>query len=162
MESAMKTIFTLLVLLGLNGVVFGQHLSFQEMKGLLDVANSEEKSTKYLAEYGFKNTGKDQTNEEDGIKYRIFDKNSGKHNYSVTILYYIKDNRYEVWARSKDKNLMKYFQGVAEGNGFKQFDHKKTDSGDTYTKFRNSEYELTLSKTKGLSGTSYLIMLGRN
>lgn len=157
----MKTIFTLMFAVVLNGLSFGQYLSFKEFKGLLDVANSETKVEKYLKDRGFEKSSDNKLDEEKGIKYLYYSKKSGKKTQFVTVLQSVKGNNHLVRESSKDKKRWEYYKDIARGNGFKEVETISPTKSESSTRYRNKELELTIAKSQGLDGTFYTINLSK-
>ena len=154
----MKTIFTLILAVVISGLSFGQHLSFQEMKGLLEVAGSEAAVSKYLTGKGFEKNGDDKLDNDLGIKSLPYKKKIGKRDYFVTVVKSLNGSDHQVRELSKDKKRWAYYQEVASSNGFKEIESKSSGKSLLY---RNSEFEITMEKSQGLDGTYYAIRLSR-
>ncbi len=154
----MKTIFTFIFAVVISGLGFGQHLSFQEMKGLLDVAGSETAVSKYLTDRGFEKNGDDKLDNDLGIKSLPYKKKTGKRDYFVTVVKSLNGSDHQVREFSKDKKRWAYYQEVVSSNGFKELESKSSGNSLVY---RNAEFELTMEKSQGLDGTYYSIRLSR-
>ncbi len=154
----MKTIFTLIFAVVISGLGFGQHLSFQEMKGLLDVAGSEAAVSKYLTDRGFEKNGDDKLDNDLGIKSLPYKKKIGKRDYFVTVVKSVNGSDHHVREFSKDKKRWAYYKEVASNNGFKEIESKSSGNSLLY---RNAEFELIMEKTQGLDGTYYSIRLSK-
>lgn len=157
----MKSVFTIIFVVLFSGLGIGQHLSFQEMKGLLDVAGSEPGISKYLTERGFEKNADDNLDKEKGIKSLYFKKKIGKRDYFVTVVRSLNGNDHLVRELSKDKKRTEYYKEVVSSNGFKEVDPKSANKNESETRYNNKEFELTISRSQGLDGTYYAISLKR-
>jgi hypothetical protein len=153
--------YILVLVLMVTGTSFGQHLTYSELIGLLDIATDEVKVDEYLVKRGFEYSYGDSN---EGVKNYAYEKLVGK-DYYIAGVYYDGDINSTIYgytlANESSGNVARwnYYKQIVSGYGYKQTNSETKENGYLWIYYQNKEYEITMIRGKIDSGPYYNIMI---
>ena len=149
--------YILLLAVMFMGNGFGQYLTYQELIGMLKVADDAVKVDEYLTKRGFEYSESVNDGEH---RYSAYKKIVGNYVYNAGI--YKDGNGYvAVTEESADVGRWKYFKNVVNGFGYEQKHTQSKEEGELVIHFQNKDYSINMRRTRPGIHNSYLISLSK-